>query len=1159
MIYFGQFTNNNNSLYSVLMGNKKEVDLYSVDGFIKLDVKQRDYTLPIPEGAYKSPSFNYDMSMYQNPILIPQDKSSMLSYDDTIMSMSKNFSLDNVRIEVTGHKATIDTNGQITYTTEQIDNNAVSIVGERHVYSEDTTGFADRLFGWTLYINGISFPNGNDYYMVDVFIAYEGFKYEGEDLILPWQFTYNIVNNSFVLSQYFEIDGTKDQFWEFPSNWSNVVVADTNIAIVAFEPNPGVKLLNTGETLLTFTINSTPAYCKVTVIDSVEFIPLEFTGKPITIKTNSKNGLLSPFKGTEATISVYNDNVMRDLYSVNQKQNAVKIYNDNDIIFYGYITPNAYSQPYVGIDEIEFDCIDILSILEKEYVSDDLLDKTYINVIDLIVKLIVEKSEHVCNFIIPTYFKDNDVQIHNNVAISEDFSYLELLSEFCRSFGLTLTYYEDVIYFLDYTKLNTTDYTLYVVKDVWDENKNKWIINIQTSMYRLNKRFYPNNGFKDTTLSLKDTYQNISLVQQFSDESAVDIIDSNSTNVTYENLHTDIYNIPYSFTASRDASSGGERNIIYKMWAQFYETNDIKSSVAAIRYELISNRVKMTPYLRIDSLNTVYEYETVQTKRICAGSLLDLINGNNVNYLSTLTCHNRDERDIDDHRYSNQPAILTDPLNNYSTNYTEITWQDNGMGGNGFITELSCPIRYKITDSDSYRPNTPSSDGWTEALLFVSWGVDSRKTELEYRAHGLSYKNMIPIESSQASIDTTKYISFSGTILSSLFFPRTTHREIWYRNNPDSISTMNGLDCNIFWETTDGHYFALKQTLKRDGSKSPKNLIIHDWHEVNKNVVDMLAYSSKNRISNVDINTQYSYLVKIPINLDTEDLQYHGKDYEFSNTCELYTGDGKGFLIPTPWFTDNDAVEFNHPWGDDNDASELYSGKCNVFPFETTDLTTISKTGKMIIVCLGGAYGGCNSGSISKKISFLPGQPNYRYNYVLLHDYKLEQIGTSKYFDSSDSDFKKAAATFTYDYNKRDYSKYSDIKLYYHSPNEYLTNSANNTILVNGTSIKSAPGYMIKNLGISNNSSLEKTILQKHYNQACRPMVELKQTFFTEGIEPFAWTNYDGLIINDDGTNKKLMLDSQNRSIKEGKTKATWIEIGTTLEEVQPVNKQRKR
>lgn len=95
-------------------------------------------------------------------------------------------------------------------------------------------------------------------------------------------------------------------------------------------------------------------------------VELMFSGEsPVTI-TQSSDGLYSPIKSRSCTITIVAEGPYLDMYSASSHGTKVIVRNQttNKCLFFGYLTPCEYNQPYLILNEIELEAVDALSSLQ---------------------------------------------------------------------------------------------------------------------------------------------------------------------------------------------------------------------------------------------------------------------------------------------------------------------------------------------------------------------------------------------------------------------------------------------------------------------------------------------------------------------------------------------------------------------------------------------------------------------------------------------------------------------------------------------------------------------------------------------------------------------------------------------------------------------------
>ncbi len=101
---------------------------------------------------------------------------------------------------------------------------------------------------------------------------------------------------------------------------------------------------------------------------------LYFTGDPISIETNMES-TFDPIIRKSCTINLLTRNYIGDyLWAENAHNIRVEVKRGTSTIFYGFVEPNTFSQPFVELDEFSINCIDVLSALQYYNYKDATMD-----------------------------------------------------------------------------------------------------------------------------------------------------------------------------------------------------------------------------------------------------------------------------------------------------------------------------------------------------------------------------------------------------------------------------------------------------------------------------------------------------------------------------------------------------------------------------------------------------------------------------------------------------------------------------------------------------------------------------------------------------------------------------------------------------------------
>lgn len=267
------------------------------------------------------------------------------------------------------------------------------------------------------------------------------------------------------------------------------------------------KFKNIKEELYTVNIitNNNPDTIKEIILGSTPFV----------LKGKSE-GIYSALKLREATITIVNESYLFDIYSSTAHGTKIEVCNgSNEVVFRGYITPNAYSQGYSAyLEEIEVQAVDGISTLE--YFSYETENKTIVSFLTIIDKclakcgcystVIYPKSMHLDkedtgDLLSQLYISENN--FFDDDAEQSAWKLKDVLNELLKFLGLSLTVHNNEVILLDY------DYIKAGGNEYWKHN-----INGNTTTIHLSNNYtIAANSHKnaETTLSLSDTFNQISI------------------------------------------------------------------------------------------------------------------------------------------------------------------------------------------------------------------------------------------------------------------------------------------------------------------------------------------------------------------------------------------------------------------------------------------------------------------------------------------------------------------------------------------------------------------------------------------------------------------------------------------------------------------------
>lgn len=184
---------------------------------------------------------------------------------------------------------------------------------------------------------------------------------------------------------------------------------------------------------------------------------------PVMI-SQSSDGIFSPIKSRSCTIKLVTKDVYFDIYSGSSHGTSVAVNNltNSECLFYGYVTPCQYNQPYLYNNEIEIEAVDAISTLQDFKYSYLNGKESSVAIIDIIKKLMeiagysgkiymqynANKMRAALNYT-PTQFEyiNDDIFFEDDGEASDCYAVLE---EICNFYGISCVPYGNDVFFVDY-------------------------------------------------------------------------------------------------------------------------------------------------------------------------------------------------------------------------------------------------------------------------------------------------------------------------------------------------------------------------------------------------------------------------------------------------------------------------------------------------------------------------------------------------------------------------------------------------------------------------------------------------------------------------------------------------------------------------------------
>ena len=299
---------------------------------------------------------------------------------------------------------------------------------------------------------------------------------------------------------------------------------------------------------------------------------------PVVIATDSE-GLFSPIKSRSCTITILIDDMISELYTGENQGVSVEVKNDtlNEIIFYGFLTPCQYSQPYVkSLDTLELEAVDALSTLQNIKYDKASNTKSIKTVQEILYNIFQQTGYPDGAFY---YMRDSlnqsiigeslrDYKLSESNFYSDDgeaWSCYEIIEQICLFFGWSAVPYGNNVYLIDYETINKNNNYVNWIKMTYP-NGYEYITGTN-NLITISKDSYAGN---DTNISLDDVYNKISL---------------NDSIYEIEEITTDIFDTDNRALINNAAETLGASRFIHthkdkedKAWTVYWTTYKFNSS-----------------------------------------------------------------------------------------------------------------------------------------------------------------------------------------------------------------------------------------------------------------------------------------------------------------------------------------------------------------------------------------------------------------------------------------------------------------------------------------------------------------------------------------------------------------------------------------------------
>ena len=296
---------------------------------------------------------------------------------------------------------------------------------------------------------------------------------------------------------------------------------------------------------------------------------LFFGDTPIVI-TQELDDTFEPIIRKSATINLVTKNYLgNELFSYNARDIEITISKGNNILFWGYVEPNSFNQPFIGLDEFSLTAVDYLCTLDyfnykNVTVNDYDTKKATADNISFrdIISTILPTNKNIYYDISRGLTSNRTNYIFDDLSISEMVMYgkdaddiwtqKDTLESMLRYLNLHIIQWGDNFYIFDWDTIKNQRRT-------WYNLRSKAIVSIIPNVINIDKDTFAAN---DTNITISDVYNQISVKCDLEEQDTLieSPLNKDSLNSLYSGKQ--LYMTEYISEGSGDSASGAFNNIV---------------------------------------------------------------------------------------------------------------------------------------------------------------------------------------------------------------------------------------------------------------------------------------------------------------------------------------------------------------------------------------------------------------------------------------------------------------------------------------------------------------------------------------------------------------------------------------------------------------------
>lgn len=518
------------------------------------------------------------------------------------------------------------------------------------------------------------------------------------------------------------------------------------------------------------------------MISSSEEEEITFGETPCVISSES-DGIFSPIKSRSCTVDVVSKHWMFDLYSPTAKGVSVRVQKGLNTVFFGYLTPNSYSQSYTYIDNISLEAVDAVSVLKNFDYQPISGTPSYEALIKIVCNLLDNAGYSGMLYVANSMGGINNVSDTSSppatisrLFLSEGNFYddddehtpwkqYEVLEEILKFLGYSLVPYGDDVYLLDYRYIAKSQTTNYVSFEISTGLMGSFNVPLSNQLNIVESTY----AAGEPTLSMDEVYNKIEISDNLYE------IEEIAPDIFEDELHI-------SINDEKNLSVNGSKWVKTTVKPRFLRPDEISTQITGYDYQTICRLKPSTNwkhhFYRMSSLGSNPEEVINQNgQNYYDGDIGSLyVNGNINKYINTHGCL------IQHYAYMKKDANFIPTSLDWENLLTFFVANDK-INTNGHIDgntyhNLELPVlEYEIPEEVMYKPSSGTSWIVINGELFYQFNDhkygDKEESTLNIVNTTSHYYTTAPVDkSSDVDAEPFTYTERIYTSSGNTYYPR---------------------------------------------------------------------------------------------------------------------------------------------------------------------------------------------------------------------------------------------------------------------------------------------------------------------------------------------------------------------------------------------------